>query len=924
MMPEMRMLTNTAVTRWFRRLLSALPWLILIGGLMLTGLLATQLQRRERATEADEFRLRTDELVNGLQHRMTANAQILRGVAGFFAASEPVSREAFRRYVAALQLAEFYPGIQSIGYAALISAEELEPHVAAMRAEGFADYAIRPSGERDRYSSVIYVEPFDRRNCRILGFDLFTEPVRAAAAGRARDDNQVVMSDRLTLQQETAREAQAGVLLFAPVYDREPPPATVAQRREAVRGWVYVAIRVGDLVDAYLGIEYAGLSQRLSLEIFSRDVRRPDFELYTLNAGQDTPLAHLEVVRRIEFGGNHWTIRIRPLPGYLEAVRASESHLMVLAAGVLLTLMLTVLAVVLTRDRRRINAALEDSRVANQALNERTRELVASEGRVRAKLDALLSPDGDLDRLDLADIVDCQAIQAIMDEFFRLMQIGMALLDLKGQILVATGWQRICTQFHRVNPATAHNCLESDIALSQGVKPGTYRAYRCKNGMWDLVTPVMIGDRLIGNLFLGQFLFDDEPLDEAFFRAQARQYGFDEADYLAAYAEIPRWSRDKVDAAMQFYRRFAELISRLSHANIQLARTLTEQQRGAAALAVAKEQAEAANRAKSIFLTNISHEIRTPLNAILGFAQLLARDPGLNDSQRDSLHAIGRSGEHLLALITDILDLSRIESGRLTLRLAPCDLRQLLADITGLFSQTAHERGIALNLETTALPRQVLGDKLRLRQILINLVGNAVKFTHAGDVTLRVETTGEGRIRFSVRDTGIGIAPEDLTRIFEPFTQTVAGRKLQEGTGLGLSLSAQYVRLMQGELRVESAPGQGSCFSFTLPLQTVDDGSVEAPESEAWQAGVPGTQLPGPEIRLLPPADVGARLAACPASWRAELNVAVNLGDFERLATLLEQVRGEDAALDATLSHWVHHYDLESFATLCEGAERGG
>ena len=824
-----------------RRIFQVMPWLILACGLVLTWVLGSQVRQRESEMARAEFELRVDEVVGGLAQRVLANAQILRGVAGLFASTGEVTRDEFHRYVEGLRLAEFYPGIQGIGYAALVSAGEKARHVAAMRAQGLPDYDIRPPGDRDPYSAVSYVEPFDWRNQRAIGFDLFTEPVRSAAAARARDENQAAMSERVTLKQETDRDVQAGVLMLVPVYRIGLPLDGVAQRRAALRGWTYAALRMRDLVDAYLGSEYPELSKRLSITIHANESRTPDGLLYALNREPVPAPAPLESERRITVAGTAWTIRIAPLPAYLGAERAMDSSLTVMAAGALLTLALAFVSFALTRNHLRVTATLQETGRANLALAERTRELADSEGRVRAKLDALLSPQGDLETLDLSDIVDCPAIQGIMDDFYRLTTVGVALTDLKGRVLVATGWQAICTRFHRVHPETARNCLESDTILSQGVAPGTYRTYRCKNNMWDMVTPIMVGGRHVGNLFLGQFVYDDEPLDREGFREQARRYGFDEAAYLAAYEQVPRWSREKVTLVMHFYMQFAQMISRLSHANIALVRALTEQKHFEAALIAAKEQAEAANRAKSSFLASMSHEIRTPLNAILGFAQVLARDPDLNAAQRDSLDTIQRSGEHLLTLINDILDMAKIEAGRMSCRVAPFDLHLLIAETEAFFRQRARDRGLALTVERSVIPRTVSGDKMHLRQVLLNLVGNAVKFTTAGTVTLRVDTAAGEGIRFSVLDTGMGIAPHELPRVFEPFTQTSTGRKVQGGTGLGLALSTQYVRLMGGKLTVDSTPGRGSCFSFTIALPSAaTDELAEAPGDLPVVGLVPG------------------------------------------------------------------------------------
>ncbi|MCX5793081.1 MAG: PocR ligand-binding domain-containing protein [Elusimicrobia bacterium] len=220
--------------------------------------------------------------------------------------------------------------------------------------------------------------------------------------------------------------------------------------------------------------------------------------------------------------------------------------------------------------------------------------LRASEGAIRAKLAAILSPEGGMETLELADIFDVPALQRIMDEFYKLTNIGIGIIDIKGKVLVATGWQDICTKFHRVNPETARHCVESDTILAEGVEPGTCRTYRCKNNLRDIVTPIMVGGKHVGNLFLGQFLFEDEARDLGLFREQARRYGFDEKEYIAAYERMPRFSREQVDVVMRFYREFSDIISSMSYGKIKLARALEQ-----------SKQAEEGRRSHLRFIENL-------------------------------------------------------------------------------------------------------------------------------------------------------------------------------------------------------------------------------------------------------------------------------------------------------------------------------
>ncbi|HQO33517.1 MAG TPA: PAS domain S-box protein [bacterium] len=199
-----------------------------------------------------------------------------------------------------------------------------------------------------------------------------------------------------------------------------------------------------------------------------------------------------------------------------------------------------------------------------------------SEARVRRKLDAILEPEGDIGTLELSDILDIETIQSLMDEFNRIRHFTLAVIDLQGKVLAASGWEDICTQFHRVHPETLQKCNESDMELTRGATEGAFKLYKCKNNLWSTATPIIVGGKLVGNMFLGQFFYDDEEPDVDLFRRQAQQYGFDEEEYLAALDRVPRVSREMVDALMAFFAKFSWMVSHLSYGNIKLARILAE------------------------------------------------------------------------------------------------------------------------------------------------------------------------------------------------------------------------------------------------------------------------------------------------------------------------------------------------------------
>jgi len=279
-----------------------------------------------------------------------------------------------------------------------------------------------------------------------------------------------------------------------------------------------------------------------------------------------------------------------------------------------------------------------------------------------------------------------------------------------------------------------------------------------------------------------------------------------------------------------------------THVKLQEQQRRLQQQ--AQELEVAKRVAEQANQIKSTFLANMSHELRSPLTAILGFAQLLGRDQRLERDQRESLSIITHSGEHLLSLINQVLDISKIEAGRVTLNTKNVDLYRLLDEVENMFTLKAKRKHLHLLFERDdTVPQYIRTDDVKLRQILINLLNNAVKFTQEGGVVLRISDCGLGNeptphpsqegkskirnLKFEISDTGPGIAPEEMDKLFEAFGQTEFGRHAHEGTGLGLPISRKFAQMMGGDIQAKSEVGRGTIFTCEIQADIVSANAIE-------------------------------------------------------------------------------------------------
>lgn len=747
----------------------------------------------------ERFDFRVVEIRQSIHQRMQEYEKILLGGAGLFDVAKPVTRRMWHDYVERLQITETSPGIQGVGFTILLRPKEVKPHVEKIRREGFPSYHVWPEGERDLYTSIVFLEPFSGINLRAFGYDMYSEPVRRKAMAQAMDSGMTSLTGKVKLVQEGSSAVQAGFLMYIPVYEKGVDLSTVEERRRAIIGFVYSPFRINDLINGIFG---QGLSD-IRLKIYDGELPNKKDVMYDSGIKGDpkdslkTPLFTRS--EQIDIDDHTWTLQFSTLPLFDKTVDDQKSPI-ILFSGIIISLLFAAVVKSLSSTRARALALAQEINKRKEAEEALKEEISRAETLIRVShIFAELSLDyrAVLDkaaRITSELIGDAAVVRLLSDDKKFLEPAAVyhpdgAAGDLINEVLFSVP-QEAKTGITGKVFSTSESVMVPEVKLSEiesSLRP-EYIKYFEKYGIHGiLAVPLKVGRDTIGTLGV----LRTKPGRP--YSAKDQSFLEELANRIAIAIVNSRLHQEKVHEIEE--RRLAE--ERLKKTLDDLARSNTELEN---------------------FAYVASHDLQEPLRMISSYTQLLSkRYKGQLDEKADQFIEFTVDGaKRMQQLIHDLLEYSRVATrGK---PFAPVETNEIIRTVLNNLQISIKKNNALITYDNLPL---VQGDDIQLMQLFQNLISNSLKFksNRTPEIAIRAEDKGSEWL-FSVRDNGIGLDPQFKDRIFIIF-QRLHEREEYPGTGIGLAVCKKIVERHGGRIWVESEPGEGAAFLFTIPKRNL-------------------------------------------------------------------------------------------------------
>lgn len=824
-------------------------WMVLVVCVSVTALAWYTTQREVEKNAQQQFNSEAGDIASAIESRLHQHELILLGGAALFDVSSSVARDEWHTYATRMNLGQNYPGIQGVGYSQIIQPKDLASHIAAIRAEGYPQYTVRPPGDRSLYTAIVYLEPFSGRNLAAFGFDMMSEATRAKAMRLAVETGKTAISGKVKLIQENQGKVQAGFLMYVPVYAKHAELTTPGQRWQAIRGFVYSPFRVDDLMHGIAGLS----TTSIDFSIFDGNEQNADARMYASieDAADPHRLPAFNSLHRISAYEHSWTVNLHSSPAF-EAANQSSLGYTILAMGGSISVLLFILMSLQIFRREQAEQLAQKMTVAirlNQA------ELRLSEARLAGGQRIAKLGSWELDFSTGKGIwsdeiynlleIDKQNFEPNFATFLKFVHpddydtVNQKFKDLitahqpgefSHRLLMADGrikWvQEIFgTELNAKgepirSSGTVQDITEkrlNRIALEASEQRLHMALAASRSALWD------------ANLLTGKITLDaswasmlgEEPHEtEISFQNLAKLVPTEETpEVQAKIVAVLKGESEAYWAEHRVLHNLGHWVWIESRGNV-VARDATGRATRMIGTNTDISERKRIDQMKTEFVSTVSHELRTPLTSISGALGLVAGGvAGELPAQAKQMIAIAHKNSLRLShLIDDLLDMEKLVAGKMRITLQYQPLMPLVEQSMEATHAYATQHQVSFSLITSE-DVKVRVDAIRLQQVLNNLLSNAAKFSPQGAQVEIAVHRRDGKVRVEVIDHGAGVPAEFHERIFQKFSQADSSDTRQKGgTGLGLAISKELIERMHGVIGFDSTPGQGACFYFELPL----------------------------------------------------------------------------------------------------------